>query len=87
MLLQRGYDLGSYGADGKFGDATERAVKQFQQDWGLSMDGVIGPKTWAMLESSPVRVLYTVTVPHQALKDAEALVALYPGSTMTKEAD
>jgi uncharacterized membrane protein len=48
---------------------------------------VIGPKTWAMLESSPVRVLYTVTVPHQALKDAEALVALYPGSTMTKEAD
>ena len=86
-LLQRGYDLGSYGADGKFGSKTEMAVKQFQQDWGLTMDGVIGPRTWEMLESTPVRVQYTVTVPHLSLGDAEAMVKLYPGATMQKEGD
>lgn len=86
-LLQRGYDLGSYGADGKFGAKTEAAVKAFQRDWGLVQDGVIGTKTWAMLDSTPVKVLYTVTVPHMSLADAEALVKLYPGSTMNKEGD
>ena len=86
-LIQRGYDLGSYGADGKFGNATEKAVKQFQQDWGLTMDGVIGPRTWEMLDSTPVKVLYTVTVPHMSLGDAEALIKLYPGSSMQKEGD
>lgn len=86
-LIQRGYDLGSWGADGKFGAATEKAVKQFQQDWGLKVDGVIGPNTWAMLDSTPAKVLYTVTVPHMSLKDAEALAALYQGATITKEGD
>lgn len=86
-LIQRGYDLGKWGADGKFGAATESAVKLFQQDWELTVDGVIGPKTWDMLESTPVRVYYTVTVPHLSLKDAEALAALYPGSRIEKEAE
>ena len=86
-LIQRGYDLGSWGADGKFGNATEKAVKQFQQDCGLTADGVIGPKTWAMLDSTPVKVLYTVTVPHMSLGDAEALAKLYDGAVITKEGE
>jgi hypothetical protein len=86
-LIQRGYDLGSWGADGKFGNATEKAVKQFQQDWGLAADGVIGQKTWAMLDSTPVKVTYKVTIPHMSLGDAEALVKLYPGAVMEKEGD
>lgn len=86
-LLQRGYDLGSWGADGKFGAQTEKAVKQFQTDWGLTADGIIGPKTWAMLESTPAKVLYTVSVPHMSLKDAEALAALYDGAQIIKEAE
>lgn len=86
-LIQRGYDLGSWGADGKFGNATEKAVKQFQKDWGLTADGVIGPKTWAMLDSTPVKVTYKVTIPHMSLGDAEALVKLYPGAVMEKEGD
>jgi len=86
-LIQRGYDLGSWGADGKFGAATEKAVRQFQQDWGLTVDGIIGPNTWAMLDSTPVKVTYSVTIHHLSLKDAEALAALYPGSTMQKEGD
>ena len=86
-LINRGYDLGKWGADGKFGEATERAVKQFQQDWGLSMDGVIGPRTWEMLESSPVKVTYTVRIPNVSLSEAEALVKQYPGATMQKEGE
>ena len=86
-LIQRGYDLGSWGADGKFGAQTEKAVKQFQTDWGLTADGIIGPKTWAMLESTPAKVYYTVSVPHMSLKDAEALAALYDGAQIIKEAE
>lgn len=85
MLIQRGYDCGSKGADGKFGNATEKAVKAFQTDWDLAVDGVIGPKTWAMLESTPTKVTYTVTIPNLSLKDAEALTALYKGATMQKK--
>jgi len=85
MLIQRGYNLDPYGADGKFGSKTETAVKQFQRDWDLAVDGVIGPRTWSMLESTPAKVTYTVTVRGMSLGDAEALVKLYPGATMTKE--
>lgn len=37
-------------ADGIFGQLTLEAVKAFQNDNGLFPDGIVGPKTWAMLE-------------------------------------
>ena len=45
MLIALGYDLGNWGADGSFGGTTEKAVKAFQKDKGLEVDGVYGPKT------------------------------------------
>ena len=49
LLIGRGYSCGSYGADGDFGNATYNAVKAYQKDKGLSVDGVCGPKTWNKL--------------------------------------
>lgn len=34
-------------ADGIFGNLTEEAVREFQKSKGLTVDGIVGPKTWA----------------------------------------
>ena len=46
--LRRTPDLGLV-VDGVFGAQVEEAVKQFQQGAGLTMDGIVGPATWAAL--------------------------------------
>ena len=48
-LLNLGYDLGLYGVDGDFGEDTEIAVLQFQQDNNLLVDGEVGDETWSAL--------------------------------------
>ena len=48
--LTRGRKPGA-GIDGSFGKMTDKAIKQFQKDEDLIVDGVVGPNTWnAMLE-------------------------------------
>lgn len=51
-LIRLGYDLGKWGADGDFGDATEAAVRQFQKDKRLTVDGEAGEETIAALEKA-----------------------------------
>lgn len=36
--------------DGDFGPRTERAVRNFQTFFSLGTDGIVGPKTWSMLD-------------------------------------
>jgi N-acetylmuramoyl-L-alanine amidase len=60
ILQQDLWDLGYYlgttgrghqGIDGKFGPITQSAVKQFQYDFGLHVDGIVGPQTWGELRN------------------------------------
>lgn len=49
LLIGNGFDCGKWGADGDFGDATDRALRTCQQQNGLDDDGIAGPKTWGLL--------------------------------------
>lgn len=49
LLIAMGYSCGSCGADGEFGSGTLDAVKSFQKAKGLSVDGIVGSKTWSAL--------------------------------------
>src|SRR4051794_13165131 len=44
-----GFDNG--GVDGRFGAKTESAVKKLQQDFHISIDGVVGPQTWKVVDA------------------------------------
>lgn len=48
-LAELGYDLGEMGADGIFGPKTEAALKAFQEDYDLLVDGIYGKDTHAKL--------------------------------------
>ena len=52
-LNNLGYDVGK--TDGIFGPKTEQAVKIFQKDHELSVDGIVGPITWGALEITPAQ--------------------------------
>ncbi|WP_181272843.1 peptidoglycan-binding protein [Brevibacterium oceani] len=41
-------------ADGKFGPATQKVVRQFQAEKKISVDGAVGQVTWSKIWESPV---------------------------------
>ena len=83
-LNAQGYDCGA--ADGIFGAKTEAAVRNFQRDHSLTVDGIAGRDTQAALyaaEGVP-KPTYTVTLRNVPQADAIALTAKYAGE-MLKE--
>ncbi len=44
-----GFDTG--GVDGRFSPKTEQAVRQLQQQANVGVDGIVGPKTWAIVDA------------------------------------
>ena len=87
ILMRLGYDLQPYGADGKFGNKTLAAVKDFQKTHGLNADGVVGPLTWDALEKADpgTGALYTVTIRHMTQEQANAIKKQYPSAEVVKE--
>lgn len=51
MLIALGYSCGTSGADGDFGPNTYNALKRFQSDNGLEVDGEYGPQSKSKLLS------------------------------------
>ncbi len=49
-------DAGSQDPPGAFGLETERAVRGFQEAFGLDVDGVVGELTWAVLVEASYRL-------------------------------
>ena len=48
-LIAYEYNIGKYGADGEFGFDTESAVKRFQKNSKIAVDGIVGKDTWSKL--------------------------------------
>lgn len=46
-LQMRGYDVQAI--DGTFGSVTNKQVKAFQKDQGLTVDGIVGYETWPVI--------------------------------------
>lgn len=49
LLNDAGYDAGA--TDGIFGARTDGAVRSFQSDEGLTVDGIVGKRTWTALRT------------------------------------
>ena len=70
-LIARGYSVGSAGADGDFGQGTLAAVKKFQSDHGLVVDGIVGEMTWGALNSATNTVTLKLGSAGASVKDLQ----------------
>ena len=63
LLIDAGYSLGRWGADGDFGEATERAVIQFQHVALLEPNGIVSYVVWLALEAAAEQVRLDLPAP------------------------
>lgn len=89
LLIAKGYSCGSCGADGIFGNDTQYAVRKFQLNNALEMDGIVGSATWAALlqpdEPKKETGLWRVVIKHLDMTQANALCNAYPNATKEEE--
>lgn len=83
-LISLGYDLGSYGADGEFGDCTEMAVRKFQEDQHLTISGKYDAATHTALSAALAGLTWVpdpATVKHvQIMTGKKCYVRLAPST-------
>jgi hypothetical protein len=51
-LIKLGYSVGPSGADGQLGAYTDSAIRKFQTDNSLTVDGIVGPQTRAKIQET-----------------------------------
>lgn len=84
-LKQLGYDIGETGVDGIYGPKTQAALKKFQEDYGLAIDGIYGKLSHAKMsealgigdetESKKIRVAgKEITIYSDDLKKIQSVV-------------
>lgn len=44
-LIAKGYSLNEFGVDGRYGNESEKKVKEFQSNCGIDVDGIVGINT------------------------------------------
>ena len=93
-LMQLGYALPKYGADGDCGSETVNAIKLFQDDAGLEVDGEAGKETIAALKarlgggtspSEKAEQTFTVIIRHVPQAEMEAMGQRWPEAEVLPE--
>ncbi|WP_312093815.1 peptidoglycan-binding protein [Niallia sp.] len=70
-LIDKGFKLPKFGADGDYGDETVNAIKSFQKAVKITVDGVYGPVTAKKLDE--------YKKPSTSNKANSEAIVLYPG--------
>ncbi|MEP0887539.1 MULTISPECIES: peptidoglycan-binding protein [unclassified Leptolyngbya] len=76
LLSAHGYPLKS---DGEYGWRTEAAVRAFQREHRLRVDGMVGPETWAMLTTAVKAGIRTLRQGHRGrdVRDLQGLLQVH----------
>ena len=87
-LIKLGYSCGPDGADGDFGPNTLAAVKKFQKDQKIEVDGIVGVETLTALNKAlnaqaAAKTLYRV---RKTWSDAKSQIGAYTNLTNAKQA-
>lgn len=94
-LIDAGYNVGSSGADGIYGSNTAAAVKKYQQDNGLTVDGIAGEQTLGKLYGTsgaqtnnvPQQKTTQQTTPQQTTQQTQVATPKYPTNTYDPVSD
>jgi len=75
VLLNRIWDAPLLSVDGQFGSKTEAAVKEFQSNHNLVVDGIVGIKTWTRLNNAAMNPDWPALDNDKFLSEADLIEA------------